>query len=529
MSNQTDQPRSHLSASRRSDGAARRLYLLVTAFVAGAAVMTIELAGNRILAPWFGNSLYTWTGLIGVILVSISLGYYLGGWLADRRPDYVVLAHLLAVSALLTLLVPILQSLLEDRVGRLGVVSGPVLASLLLFALPGCLLATVSPFAIRLTSLLWDDRNIGISAGSVGMVSTLGSVLGTFGSGFVFIPHLRLRTIFLATGIAVAVLAIVAYGLFGASLRRRRLTTLAWALLLGAAAGALAFTGGSLPESVVFEQTTFYHRIRITEKPTPDGDRLRNLTLDTTSEGSQYVGSRKLPMHYQEFWELARIYCPQLKRAAFLGGGGFAMPEALLDAFPDAHADVVEIDPAVIAAGRKFFRVDEYPRMTPVADDARRFLRLADTRYDFIFADAYNGIRSIPAHLVTREFFELVKSRLDERGVLVMNIISAAEGENSLLFRSVLKTLGAVFPYREAFLVSPGSGKATVQNIFIVAAGHDVSPQSITLTGDYDPQRIDSLFSGYLFPDEYHTAGGVVFTDDCNPVEYLVAQTLRSR
>jgi spermidine synthase len=302
-----------------------------------------------------------------------------------------------------------------------------------------------------------------------------------------------------------------------------------WAAVLAAAAGALGLTADNPPESVVFEQTTFYHRIRITEETTPDGHRLRKLMLDTTSEGSQYVGSRELPTHYQKYWELARVYCPDLQRAAFLGGGGFAMPEALLDAFPNARADVVEIDPAVIDVGRKFFRVDEYPRMHPVADDARRFLRSTEARYDLVFADAYNGIRSIPAHLVTREFFELVRSRLNERGILVMNIITAVEGENSILFRSILKTIEPIFPYREVFLTRSVRDRGTVQNVYIVAAGFDLSPDSVRLTGDYDAQRIADLFGGYLYPDEYDSTGGVEFTDDCNPVEYLIAQTLRSR
>ena len=527
----------HFASSRaaeRSPAAAappraalRRFYLIVAAFVAGAAVMTIELAGNRVLAPWFGNSLYTWTGLIGVVLVSISGGCYLGGWLADRRPDYAVLAHLLAASALLTLLIPLVQPLLDVTAGELGAVAGPVLASLLLFALPGCLLAAVSPFAVRLTSLLWEDRSVGVSAGSVSMFSTLGSVLGTFGSGFILIPQFRLQTIFLVTALAVALLAVAAYGLFGAT-RRQRLVAIVWIVAFAATAAVLGFTRDRLPESVVFEQTTFYHRIRVAEKLQPDGRQVRKLLLDTTSEGSQYVDSRELPAHYQKYWELARVYCPDLRQAVFLGGGGFAMPEALLDAFPDARADVVEIDPAVIDVGRRFFRVDEYPRMNPVADDARRFLRLTENRYDLVFADAYSGIRSIPAHLVTREFFELVKRRLNQRGVMILNVITAVGGGHSLLFRSGLRAIEPVFSRRAVFLTRPDQGRGKVQNVFIVAADHDLSPESVRLTGDYDAQRIADLFQGYLYPDEYSSVSGILLTDDCNPVEYLVTRSLGS-
>src|SRR5512135_3333517 len=129
-----------------------RILLLLMAFFAGAALMIIELCANRVLAPWFGNSLYTWTGLIGIILVAMSFGYYLGGWLVDRKPDFATLCQLLLASAFFTLLIPFLQQGLEDIFSQADLVWGPVLSSLILFTLPGCLLGSVSPFAIRLTS-----------------------------------------------------------------------------------------------------------------------------------------------------------------------------------------------------------------------------------------------------------------------------------------------------------------------------------------------------------------------------------------
>ena len=431
----------------------RRAYLIVAAFCSGAGVMIIELAGNRILAPWFGNSLYTWTGLIGVILMSISGGYYLGGYLADKRPNYAVLAHLLAAAALLTILIPVLQTGVEGSVSDANVILGPVLAATLLFAVPGCLLAAVSPFAVRLISLLTDDKRIGLSAGYVGMSSTLGSVAGTFGSGFVLIPRMNLQMIFLLTGAGLALLAVVGYLLFSITVRRNKSLAAGAIALFALLAVATIYSTNPASRHLLHDETTFYHRIRVTERPTANGDRLRTLQLDTTEEGAQYVDSREMPVghEYQRYWKLAKLFSPDLKTAAFLGGGGFAMPEALLDAFPDARADVVEIDPAVIEVGRKYFRVDEYPRMNAVADDARRFLRRTDTRYDMILGDAYSGLRCVPAHLVTKEFFELVKSRLNERGIFVVDIPGAIEGEDSKMFKSVVKTISEVFADRCVF------------------------------------------------------------------------------
>ncbi len=261
-----------------------RLFLILAAFLAGAAVMIIELAGNRILAPWFGNSLYTWTGLIGVILVSISGGCYLGGYLADRRPDYVVLSHLLAVSAALTILVPLLEAGLGESVGSLGVIWGPVLATALLFAVPGCLLASVSPFAIRLISLLSEDKSIGVSAGTIGMVATLGSVIGTFGSGFLLIPHLPLKSVFLVTGLVLALLSAAGYLLFSPGLRKTKWLAPAPLLFYGLLVTLVSAAGKRSSENVIFERTTFYHKIRVVERDFADGDKGRFLLLDNTME-----------------------------------------------------------------------------------------------------------------------------------------------------------------------------------------------------------------------------------------------------
>ncbi len=508
-----------------------RWFSILAAFFCGAAVMVIELAGNRVLAPWFGNSLYTWTGLIGVILVSISVGCYLGGYLADRRPQFSVMVHLIGLASLWTLAVPLVQSSLEGLPDRSGVLWGPVLATLVLFAVPGCLLAAVSPFAVRMLSLLARDRSIGISAGAIGMVSTLGSVLGTFAAGFVLVPHLGVRSVFLVTGLILGLLSAAGYWLFWSPLPLRKGTAvLAIAVFVGLL--AVGWFQRGLPPEVLFDQTTFYHRIRVTERPIPDGDRQRTILLDSTIEGSQFVHSRRLPSLYQKYWQLARMFCPRLETAAFLGGGGFAMPEALADSFPHARIEVVEIDPVVIDVGRRFFRLDEYEgrgQIFPVADDARRYLRRTQQRYDIIVADAFHGIRCIPGHLITREFFELVKTRLREGGVFLVDIGASIEGPDAVIFQSVLRTLQEVFEHQAVFATQPEIDKRTIQNLFIVAAAHDLSPSLDAARGLPDGDPLRALLTGYLGPEEYTTSLGVVFTDDWNPIEYLAAQTVRKR
>jgi spermidine synthase len=504
----------------------RAVFLCATTFVTGAAVMIIELAGNRVLAPWFGNSIYTWTGLIGVILISISCGYYLGGYLADRRPDYVVLAHLLSASAVLTILTPVFWVGLEKDISSMNLFWGPVLASLFLFAVPGCLLASVSPFAVRLISLLSGDRRIGISAGIIGMLSTLGSVAGTFLAGFVLISHLHLKSIFISTGVLIAVLALTGYLLFSARIRqnRRQIVFIALGFLIPVIMASLL--KGPVSESLIFEKTTFYNRVRVTEQNTPNNDKLRLLTLDTSLEGGQYLRSKEIYFEYQRYWELAKVFCPNLKKAAFLGGGAFTMPEAMLDAFPEAEVDVMEIDPTVIKVGRRFFRVDKYPGMNVYASDARHFLARTDKHYDFIFGDAYNGDIRIPSHMVTVEFFGLVKRRLSPDGVYMMHLISAVMGEGSCLFHSMVKTLLEVFKHVEVYLFYPDIPEVP-QSIILAAGDQVLHEEALLMAGDM--KSVSDLLSKHYTYSVSDLLGGVILSDQKNPLDYFIARSIRKK
>jgi spermidine synthase len=503
---------------------------IAAAFLAGAAVMLMELAGNRILAPWFGNTLYTWTGLIGVVLVSLSCGYYLGGYVADRWPRPVVLAHLLAAAAVLTILIPVLQAAVADWMRTLDVVWGPVLAATLLLAAPGCLLAAVSPLAVRLLSLRSGDRKVGVSAGAVGMAGALGSVLGTFAAGFVLIPHLDLRQLFLTSGGVLAAAAAAQYVACLARPARGRTLAIFFLCLLGAAAPA-AITGRAQRPGIKYEQMTFYHRIRVIESPDEEAKMVRYLFLDNTCEGAQYVepADGELPMPYQRCWRLGPALVPGLERAAFLGGGAFGMPEALLDALPRAEADVLEIDPQVIQVGRQFFRVDRFPRMHPIAEDARRWLQRSERTYDFIVGDAYRGVHSIPPHLATVEFFELVKSRLSPRGVYAMNVLGALEGDKAALLEAVARTLREAFPHVYVLALEPEQPGET-QNVIFLAATRKLDIEALAAAqraagGESD--ALGQLLRGYIPWDRLDIPPGPILRDDYNPVEYLAARDPR--
>jgi len=493
-----------------------RVLLGLVCFVAGAAVMVIEISANRLLAPSFGNSLYTWTALIGVILVAFSAGGYLGGALADRMKRMDLLGWLLAGSAAFTMLIPALNSMMADSLKDAGLISGPVIISLLLFALPGILLGAVSPASVRFYSLSGHDEHVGRAAGTISMLGSLGSFAGTFLSGFVLLSAFGVKTIFLGAGAVLLLLALLAFWM-----ARRPPRSLVAPLVAGLLAAATSLPADAMADKTVKYRTqSFYHQIEVLQHDTPAGWD-RRLKLDSTWEGGM-MENGDLILEYQRFWQLAQLSDDlKIRSALFIGAGAFGMPEQVARLGADVSVDVVEIDPAVIEVGRRFFKLDEFPNVRAHADDARRFLQRSDRKYDLIFGDAYNGVRHIPAHLVTREFFDRVKSRLSPDGVFLMNIISAVEGDRAALLGHILPTLRSVFPNVEVF--AEGARRDS-QNVILLASLKSWKPW---LEDRYHaPNSWQARLTGARVPPALLPAPRKVLTDDWNPVDAVIARQL---
>ena len=190
------------------------LYLYFSVFLSGGSILVMEIAAGRVLAPHFGNTLYTWTSMIGIILAALSLGYSIGGRLADRNPSTRLFFSLMLGGAGLVALVPALRGILLPTMEEsLSLQSGPVIAGLLLFAAPGCVLATLTPFAVKLAAR--GEGSLGAVTGNLFTWSTIGSILGTFATGFVFIPFFGLNGIFLTTAAALTLTATLGLYLCG--------------------------------------------------------------------------------------------------------------------------------------------------------------------------------------------------------------------------------------------------------------------------------------------------------------------------
>jgi len=506
------------ASSRRT-----RIFLGLSCFLAGAAVMVIEICAYRLLAPFFGNSVYTWTALIGVILIAFSVGGYLGGHLADRRMALDLLGWLLAGSAVLTYFIPALHTVFAASLSDHGLIAGPVTISLLLFAVPGVLLGAVSPAAVRFYSLTLKDTHVGAAAGTISMLGSLGSFVGTFLSGFFLLSTFGVRSIFFGTATILLLLAMTAFFLAKNSLKQQ-----APVLLSGLFAFTMSwFTAPKPKPGVIYEHESFYHHIEVSEQS--DGAILRRvLQLDSTAEGAMDANTGDLVMPYQEYWKLALLRkSEKVASALFIGAGAFGMPVNVSREFPEAAVDVVEIDPQVIEVGRKYFKLDEHPRVQAHAGDARRYLlQNADKKWDLIFGDAYNGIRQIPPHLATREFFQQISDRLDPGGVFIMNIISAVSGPKAELTSGMIATVQKVFPSVEVFDVEARSHypRESARNIILMCSHEDLKPLVVdryVTPGSWQERLISTHLKAGTVP-----RSGIVFTDDHNPVDAIIARGL---
>ena len=433
------------------------------AFLSGAVVLVLEIIGARILAPYLGTAYFVWVNIIGVILGALSLGYWLGGILADRNQRMLPFIFLAGASSV-GLIIP-LHALLP-HFGSLGTRAGSLIASLMLFAPSGIILGTVSPYIIKLAS--HDLARLGKTSGGIFASSTMGSIAGTFVTGFLLLPVFTLPQILYGLIFTLCALAIISGGW-------RNKT----ALIVVAALTAGTILAGSVPphasKQIVFEKNSQYYNIRVHEERRTDGKTVRTLLLDGSTQSARFVAEEGMPYRYIELSaQLIDALKPLPRSALAIGGGGYSIPAHIKKRSWASEVTVVEIDPEVTRTAERFFLDGHNLGITTLNEDGRVFLNRNTEQYDITYTDAYSGAFAVPAHMATREAFYKIRDSLAAEGVAIFNIASALEGKNSALFRSLWKTFGSVFAQKVVFATNPLNPEQP-QNI-IVAAKNGVEP-----------------------------------------------------
>lgn len=501
--------------------------LAVLVFVAGMASMSLEFAASRILIPVFGSSIYTWGSLIGVILTGLSLGYHIGGKLADKNPNFLKLCLVIFSAGLYIIFIPFIAPTLTTSF--IQFVSDSQYASLFavftLLIVPTFLLGIVSPYAIKLATRRLTE--LGNVSGNLYSLSTIGSIVGTFLTVFVLIPTFEINYIIFGLGVTLMVFS----SLFGLARFPKVLAVFVVVLLLFFPSISLSSTGTVMVHTgtLVYEKETLYSHLDVI-----DYGNIRTLYLDGKIHSQMYKDKpEELVNTYTKYFHLGFLFNPNAKDVLFVGGGGFSGPKNFLSMYSDVRIDVVEIDPDVIGAARDYFNLpvdNDGSRLMIYNDDARNFLSKTEKKYDLIILDAFSK-NYVPFHLMTLEYFQLLDKKLTSDGVIISNNIGSMAGDRSDIVRAVYKTISQVFPSVYVFPTEHNSG--TLQNIMLATMKSPTVEYSkdelrqLASNNDNNNHNsstaLDDLdYLEHLYEAELKTNDVPLLTDQFAPVEILI-------
>lgn len=477
---------------------------LATAALTGAIVMAMELTAFRLYAPYFGNSIYVWGSLISVVMVALSAGYALGGWMADRWPSDVVLFFLVLGSGVYQLVIVFVMRAVLLKLWLWGEFAGPVSATLIIFGPPMTALAMCSPFVIR---LLASAGHVGITVGKVFALSTVGSIAGVLGTSFYLVPRFGTRVT-----LEILCAASVVIGAGGLLMRKN----VASALVILAA--LLFITPPSAPSpTIIWSGESAYNWIAVLEGK---GYRLLALNDAQFFQTIEKVGSRSSGFYLDEF-ALGPVIVPA-KNLLVLGMGAGGSIKASRAVAPDLEVDAVEIDPEVVRVAQEFFALPK--------NDARLHIHIADARpwlaqhaekRDIIHIDLFQGGPYVPFYLTTVEFFELVHSRLADRGVLIVNVYDTSKSQE--LLNAMGATMLRVFP---VVCVHSTEGGNHIVFAFREKRTREEIASSLKAGGGPDWVKALATKAANQMVEFAPPKNATIFTDDKAPIEEMTRSML---
>jgi spermidine synthase len=489
----------------------KKFILEFTVFVCGALVMIYEIIGSRLLSPYLGASTYVWTSLIGVILGALSLGYWLGGLIADKKPDLKILASVIFFAGGIVSATILLKDLILSFIAQMpfGLEVKSVVAALLLFAPASVLLGFVTPYAVKLKMSALADS--GKTVGRLYALSTVGSILGTFLAGFFLIPFVGSeKTLYL----------------IGATLIGLSIALAPFALTAKNIAVLILFVMGIFVSELkvyFLRQTndlhdidTEYSRVQVFQTVEPETKKpIRAMAIDPFfTQSAMFLDSDELVLEYAQYYHLLRHFKPDFRNTLLIGGAGYTFPRDYLAKYPNAKIEVVEIDPQMTEIARRFFRLQDNPRLKITHQDGRIHLnQTASDQYDLVLMDAFSSLFTVPFQLTTVEAVSQISRVLKDDGVVIFNLGGAIKGDASRFLQAELKTYRQVFPKVYLFKINADFTDDRLQNMIIIACkGKNAAP----LTSD-DPE-ISNLLN-HLYTQEINTDLKTL-TDDLAPVEY---------
>lgn len=442
----------------------RKYKLGIIVFLSGAIGMGLELVASRILSPYVGSSNVVWTSIIGIILVSMSLGYWLGGKLADKRAEQTVISKILLISAAFTSIIPILETLVVKQLAGMlenNLIVAAILCALIVFSIPSFFLAMISPYAVKLSSKESDE--IGSISGRISSLSTIGSIVGTFLMGFVLIPNIGVSNIIIGVTLTLIVMSILMLEKFN-KIEIIKLIIYVCLMIVAIVIGKYIFKSAN--PDILLDTDSQYSRIWVTQVSAGDKE-YKTLQVDTGLES--YIDSEtgEMGARYLRYYDLFEYYIKDASSTLLIGGAAYTYPMHYLDKYDDKTIDVVEIDSKMTQIAEEEFGLDvNNQRLGIYEQDGRSFLNYSKNKYDAILIDAFKGMNA-PFELTTYEALTNAKDRLNDNGVVITNVISSLEGEDSDFIEYEYATYKQVFDDVKVLKVSNTDSKE-IQNLILI-------------------------------------------------------------
>ena len=489
----------------------------VTVFVSSAMLLVLEIVAGRLLAPYVGVSLYTWTSIIGVILAGLSLGNWLGGVLADRGWGHRAVGLFLVASAGFSLAILPLLVLIGGPIQswEIDLLSASFAYVLLLFFLPSVLLGVITPLVTTIYLKL--DQRTGTIVGRMHALAAFGSIVGTFITGFVLVQWMGTRNIIVMVAFILFFLALPF--LF---ISRRSLSTVGLSLFALSLTGAIGFFTNGLANPCTVESNYYCLRV-VEEKDANNRVNAHTMVIDHMVHSTNVIDDpAALWTPYIEIMDAlihSHLADPAQAKYFFAGGGAYTHPRSIAYRYPDAGITVSEIDPAVTALAEKSLFLNR-TGMTIHHDDTRNILRYPGSEtFDVMITDVFHDV-GIPYHLTTLEYATLIADKLSKNGLYMLNVIDVFPSNQ--LIQSMVYTLKQVFPNVGVWIENPPQDETRLT--FVITAAY--------IPGNDQPTVIQTLSGRKWYEirefveQQINENGATLLTDNYAPVERLLRRLL---
>ena len=428
----------------------KKYMLEITVFICGAIGMILELIAARVLSPYVGSSNLIWTTIIGVMLISMSIGYWLGGKRADKDPNINNLSTTILLGALTTSLIPIFETVLVKNFVSISdnLVLIALVTSAIIFGIPSFVMATVSPFAVKLRDK--EYSNVGEISGRTSSLSTIGSIFGTFLAGFFLIPTFGVRAIVFGTTVVLLILSIA---LYENKTRKFYILIAVFAIAIFAFQSLGKIIYDRANPDVIKDVDSEYSRILIKQVAANDTT-YKTMQVENGLESYIDEETGEMGARYLYYYDLADYYLKDFKSTLMIGGAAYTYPTHYLDKYEDKTIDVSEIDEKMTELAVEQFNLDiNNERLNVYHQDGRSFLNTTDNKYDVILIDAFKG-ENAPFELTTYEAMKNARNILNDNGMVITNIISSISGDNSDFIKYEYSTYKKVFDDVKVFKVT---------------------------------------------------------------------------